>query len=300
MANIKFSAFTAGGSGTPTTARVAGFKNLDTTQNYYYTITDLTEMILGSDSGLTAGSVVFAGAGGILSQDNANFFWDDSNNRLGIGVADPDSFLEVYGGSTQQKWSFDGDSSCTIAVIDDSHTTIKTAQSGNLILTAGGNVGIGVTDPDATLEVFSTSSQVKLSYDGTNETSFAVNSTGDITITPSGGSCKIAGQGYTSLKGSLTTMTFNWDEGNIQSTTIGGVTPLTFIPNNPKRGATYILTIIQTGTVTVDWDSLVKWPLAAAPVLSGNLKTDIITLICYNDTGAGLYYGTSVLNYTTA
>jgi hypothetical protein len=34
----------------------------------------------------TAGSVFFGGLGGILQQDNANFFWDDANNRLGIGT----------------------------------------------------------------------------------------------------------------------------------------------------------------------------------------------------------------------
>lgn len=34
----------------------------------------------------TAGSVLFAGTGGILQQDNANFFWDDTNNRLGVGI----------------------------------------------------------------------------------------------------------------------------------------------------------------------------------------------------------------------
>ncbi|PIR72190.1 MAG: hypothetical protein COU42_02085, partial [Candidatus Nealsonbacteria bacterium CG10_big_fil_rev_8_21_14_0_10_36_24] len=34
----------------------------------------------------TAGSVVFAGASGILAQDNSNFFWDDTNDRLGIGT----------------------------------------------------------------------------------------------------------------------------------------------------------------------------------------------------------------------
>ena len=28
-------------------------------------------------------------------------------------------------------------------------------------------------------------------------------------------------------------------------------------------------------------------------------KTDVITLICYDATGAGLYYGASTLNFTT-
>ena len=32
----------------------------------------------------------FAGSGGTFAQDNANFFWDDVNNRLGIGTARSD------------------------------------------------------------------------------------------------------------------------------------------------------------------------------------------------------------------
>ena len=37
-------------------------------------------------TGLTQGSVVFAGASGVISQDNSNLFWDDTINRLGIGI----------------------------------------------------------------------------------------------------------------------------------------------------------------------------------------------------------------------
>ena len=40
-----------------------------------------------TDSGMTAGSMLFAGAGGLISQDNANLFWDDANNYLGLGIA---------------------------------------------------------------------------------------------------------------------------------------------------------------------------------------------------------------------
>lgn len=42
----------------------------------------------------TAGSILFAGASG-FAQDNANFFWDDSNNRLGILTATPASTLQI-------------------------------------------------------------------------------------------------------------------------------------------------------------------------------------------------------------
>src|SRR3989344_3005549 len=43
----------------------------------------------------TAGSVLFAGTSGILQQDNANLFWDDSIDRLGIGQTVPTSKLDI-------------------------------------------------------------------------------------------------------------------------------------------------------------------------------------------------------------
>jgi hypothetical protein len=49
----------------------------------------------GSSTALTQGSVVFAGAAGVFSQDNANFFWDDTNNQLGIGTATPTYKIEA-------------------------------------------------------------------------------------------------------------------------------------------------------------------------------------------------------------
>jgi hypothetical protein len=45
---------------------------------------------------LTSGSVLFSN-GTTIAQDNANFFWDDTNNRLGIGTASPDQKLAVEG-----------------------------------------------------------------------------------------------------------------------------------------------------------------------------------------------------------
>lgn len=49
----------------------------------------------GTATAFTAGSVVFAGASGVYSQNNANFFWDNSNNRLGLGVASPSFLLDA-------------------------------------------------------------------------------------------------------------------------------------------------------------------------------------------------------------
>ena len=49
---------------------------------------------------LTTGSVPFAGAGGLISQDNANLFWDDTNNRLGINTNTPGNSLDVHSAGT--------------------------------------------------------------------------------------------------------------------------------------------------------------------------------------------------------
>ena len=38
---------------------------------------------------MTPGSVIFAGLGGVLAEDNANFFWDDVNDRIGVGTNAP-------------------------------------------------------------------------------------------------------------------------------------------------------------------------------------------------------------------
>jgi hypothetical protein len=46
-------------------------------------------------SGLTAGSVVYAGTAGVLSQDNANLFWDSTNHWLGIGTTVPGRVLHA-------------------------------------------------------------------------------------------------------------------------------------------------------------------------------------------------------------
>jgi hypothetical protein len=46
---------------------------------------------------LTQGSVPFIGTSGALTQDNANLFFDDTNNRLGINTNSPTTALDVFG-----------------------------------------------------------------------------------------------------------------------------------------------------------------------------------------------------------
>lgn len=60
----------------------------------------------GTGTAFTAGSVVFAGASGVYSQDNTNFFWDNTNKRIGFGIASPSTRLHVYGaGTASNNWA---------------------------------------------------------------------------------------------------------------------------------------------------------------------------------------------------
>ncbi|MGD0200409.1 MAG: hypothetical protein ABSD27_06625, partial [Bryobacteraceae bacterium] len=61
------------------------------------TIAGLT--VTGLNPGLTVGSVAFQGASG-LAQDNANFYYDQTNHRLGIGTTTPSAQLAIQGTST--------------------------------------------------------------------------------------------------------------------------------------------------------------------------------------------------------
>jgi len=62
----------------------------------------------GTSTAFTEGSIVFAGADGIYSQNNGNFFWDDANLRLGIGTLSPGAAIDIFGTTNALRLSYDG------------------------------------------------------------------------------------------------------------------------------------------------------------------------------------------------
>lgn len=56
------------------------------TDEMFYRTTSAWRQVQGAAATFTPGSVIFAGASGVLAEDNANLFWDDSGDRLGIGI----------------------------------------------------------------------------------------------------------------------------------------------------------------------------------------------------------------------
>jgi hypothetical protein len=66
--------------------------------NQYWDFTEnINDYAKINGGALTGGSIVFADSNGELHQDNANLFWDDINNRLGIGTNDPSYLLDTQG-----------------------------------------------------------------------------------------------------------------------------------------------------------------------------------------------------------
>jgi len=89
-------------------------------------------------SGLTAGSVLFAGTGGVISEDNSKLFWDSANTTLKVPT-------------------LQGTSSLAIKPATDSTTAIQLQTSdGTNILnvdTTKGMVGIGTDNPQSSLHI---------------------------------------------------------------------------------------------------------------------------------------------------
>ncbi len=113
----------------------------------------------GTATAFTQGSVVFAGASGTYSQKNANFFWDNTNNRLGIGTVTPGSDLDVKGtlrlsGSTSGYVGF-----APPAVAGSTTYTLPSADgtSGQALTTNGSGVLIWTTLPSILVSASRTS-----------------------------------------------------------------------------------------------------------------------------------------------
>lgn len=95
----------------------------------------------GTSTVFTPGSVVFAGPSGVFAQDNANFFWDDTNNRLGIGTAIPTEPIHLSGTVDGKLRSFVNNLSTGVNAFAD--VVIKTGTIAAFIGSSGQNMAAG-------------------------------------------------------------------------------------------------------------------------------------------------------------
>jgi len=169
-------------------------------------------------SGLTEGSILFAGAGGSVSENNSELFWDatanDGHGGLGLGTDNPVTLFYIM--NSHSKWGYarlgQQDSTSTTNywdfgvgdfADDDSNDfylhTDGAAGDAFVIKRDSGNIGINVTAPDTRLEVFHNGNQLKLSFDATDNCVFGVDTAGVLTITPSGAAVDFASKNLTGI-----------------------------------------------------------------------------------------------------
>ena len=125
---------------------------------------------MGSDNNK---HVIFAS--GSVHSGSSNFVYDYENDRVGVGTASPAKILHVNGASGEVELRIQSSNKfSSIVQKDNAELIIQNASAGDIIfyddsaermrIKDGGNVGIGVSDPDELLEV---AGDVKVS--GTNK-----------------------------------------------------------------------------------------------------------------------------------
>ena len=142
-------------------------------------------------------------------------------------------------------------------------------------LFTGGNVGIGVADPDTTLEIYNDGNQLKLSYDASNFSTFATGNAGDLTITADGGDISFDNGNL------LTTGTFG--SGAITATSYGGITEANLLDKS------------ATETVSGAWtfDTNITSLLTGSTIGTLTLADGSIT-----DSGSSISFGAENLSTT--
>ncbi len=117
----------------------------------WFTALDTNTLVVNTSlsTPFTEGSAVFIDGSGNLAEDNTNFFWDDTNNRLGLGINVPLHLLHTVVNSTstsdaighiQQdgtgdsyiRWSLGGSSSHSVGIDNSDSDSFKISAASSL------------------------------------------------------------------------------------------------------------------------------------------------------------------------
>jgi hypothetical protein len=150
----------------------------------------------GTTTAFTAGSVVFAGASGVYSQNNSGLFFDTTNKRLGVGVANPLFPFQIHDGTNKNMsiTGFDfGAGGISYYSHDDGNTArIPITFSGSLFYFDTGSSGFGVAAPSAKIHAVANGEQLRLGWDTSNYFKTSVSSAGAVTFDAVGASAGFA------------------------------------------------------------------------------------------------------------
>ena len=155
---------------------------------------------VGIGTGSPSSTLELEGSSGDIVLELDNNVSNSANFKIKCGASDDrvemihDDGTALLTFKNQRLGVLDTSPSHTLDVNGTAQVTGDTIIGGNLTVdtltlvvdTTNNRVGFGVADPDSTIEVLSTSDQLKLSYDASNSATAAVDSGGDLTLTPSG------------------------------------------------------------------------------------------------------------------
>jgi hypothetical protein len=255
----------------------------------------------GTATTFTPGSVVFAGTSGLYSQNNASFFWDNTNKRLGLGTASPASFVDIfsadqgyaglslqgYAGAT--KWYVNAGIS-TVNINPFSISTNANGTSPAVCVYASGGVSIGNTT-DAGAGNLSVTGVIKI---GANQ---AVNGPAfSAGLAPSNQSVNAS----TATKITIDTEDFDTNSNYDPTTnyrftpTVGGYYQISAgITANAAASGTVQILIYKNGTLYKSGSQVLLGAATATTVtvsclVNMNGSSDYVELYCFQSSAAAL------------
>src|SRR3989344_6832933 len=142
---------------------------------------NITGNLVGAiNPSFAVGSIPFQGASG-LSEDNANLFWDDTNNRLGIGTIAPTANLQVAQGTAGVGTVSNLAGGTTVTGVGTQFT--NTFKVGDTITINGETKAISAIALDTSMTTAAfTGANSGVAYTLTGGTRFAVSGNGNVTI----------------------------------------------------------------------------------------------------------------------
>lgn len=244
-------------------------------------------------STMTSGSVLFAGTSGLLSQDNANFFWDAGNIRLGIGVATPTNILSFSGQAARTIWTERQTTSNTagnnlILAVGGATSGATNKAGGDLILSSGTATGTGVsnfivqvppinttgTADNVSTAVMTIASGGKLTYQGINaaSTSTSIGAAGQFISFQPGNGQSTTFSTTTNIGGTAGTLFLTGGNGGNAT---GGTNNLAGAggPITPRSGSGGSITTTGAGTNTAGAGGAFGLTSSAGGVVQGNSGT---------------------------
>lgn len=147
-----------------------GYSLTQIARNMYNQTYGANQVVLSTSTGEQVPFTNFSGLenGDVMFYNSTNTNWDNSHGLITF-QDDSIDFAPETDSTTYFKIS-DADGGTTIFNVDATNE----------------RVGVGVDDPDTKVEILNAGTQLKLSFDGTDNTTFGVDTNGYLTITPSG------------------------------------------------------------------------------------------------------------------